>query len=220
MQTGKILIIVGVVVMLAVDIFILKQPATPQVVMPVAAIKPSIKPGLTRSAMASALPLETPSLEPDPVSDTETNTPLKATPNPQTTGTLAGVDPIQPNQLDFSWSIFDWVEPNQYPMARFALRYVGVDPGAEDYWYAAINDSTLSADERANLIEDLNEEGFPDPENLTADDLPLIDRRIEIIELLGPDAMDEVNAAAFSEAYTDLVNIYYSIADDSLPDGN
>ncbi len=44
-------------------------------------------------------------------------------------------------------------------MAREALALVGLDPGAEEYWYAAINDPDLSAHERSDLIEDLNEDG-------------------------------------------------------------
>jgi hypothetical protein len=103
-------------------------------------------------------------------------------------------------------------EQPQDPMARVALSEVGVDPFAEEYWLAAINDPTLSDHEREDLIEDLNEEGFDDPKNLTADDLPLILRRIEIIETYAPDAMDDTNAAAFLEAYKDLLNMYAKVA--------
>ena len=41
----------------------------------------------------------------------------------------------------------------------------------------------------------------------TADDLPLVMSRLALIEELAPDAMDEVNAAAFAEAHKDLTNI-------------
>jgi hypothetical protein len=92
-------------------------------------------------------------------------------------------------------------------VARVALGFVGQDPEAEDVWVEAINDPALSPKERQDLIEDLNEEGFPDPKNVTPDDLPLIVSRIELIEELGPDAMDEVNADAFAEAYKDLTNM-------------
>ena len=40
------------------------------------------------------------------------------------------------------------------------------------------------------------------------DDLSLIESRIALIEDLAPGAMDEVNAAAFAQAYEDLVNMY------------
>jgi len=97
--------------------------------------------------------------------------------------------------------------PPRDPLARDALFLAGVDPDAEQYWALAINDPSLPPNERQDLIEDLNEEGFPDPRNLTADDLPLILSRIALIEQHVGDAMDEVNAAAFMEAYKDLWNM-------------
>jgi len=99
------------------------------------------------------------------------------------------------------------VRPGKEPVAREALFYVGADPEAEEIWLAAINDPSLSAQERQDLIEDLNEDGLPDPHSPTLDDLPLIVRRIALIEEVGPDAMDEVNADAFEEAYQDLLNL-------------
>ena len=93
------------------------------------------------------------------------------------------------------------------PIARVALIYVGVDPEAEAYWFDAINDPSLSANERQDLIEDLNEEGFADPHHPTIDDLPLIVSRLELIEELAADAMDEVNSDAFAEAHKDLVRM-------------
>jgi hypothetical protein len=98
-------------------------------------------------------------------------------------------------------------EPIQDPMARLALAFVGADPDAELYWYGAINNPSLSAQERQDLIEDLNEDGLTDPHRPTADDLPLILNRIQLIEEVVWDAMDEVNADAFLEAYKDLVDL-------------
>jgi hypothetical protein len=94
------------------------------------------------------------------------------------------------------------------PIARQALDLVGADPMAEAIWAQAINDPMLSAHERQDLIEDLNENGFDDPAQPSADDLPLIENRLAIIEELAPLAMDDVNAAAFAEAYKDLVNMH------------
>jgi hypothetical protein len=93
------------------------------------------------------------------------------------------------------------------PLARAALEFVGADPEAETVWALAINDPDRSPNERKDLIEDLNEDGFPDPKHITADDLPLILSRLDLIEEFAPDSMDEVNAAAFAEAYKDLVNM-------------
>jgi len=97
------------------------------------------------------------------------------------------------------------------PLARAALSMVGVDPDAEEYWASAINDPSLSDKEREDLIEDLNEVGFEDPENPTIDELPLILSRLEIIEAYAPFAMDDNNARSFAEAYKDLSNMYLKL---------
>jgi len=65
----------------------------------------------------------------------------------------------------------------------------------------------LSATERQDLIEDLNEDGISDPKQPVLEDLPLIMARLDLIESLAPEAMDEVNADAFAEAYKDLLNL-------------
>jgi hypothetical protein len=93
------------------------------------------------------------------------------------------------------------------PIARMALSLVGMDDEAEMIWVTSINDPQVPPEARKNLIEDLNEDGFPDPKNMTPDDVPLILNRMAMIEDLAPDAMDDVNAAAFAEAYKDLNNM-------------
>jgi hypothetical protein len=94
------------------------------------------------------------------------------------------------------------------PDARAALAYVGADPAAERVWMQAINDTTnLTHDERRELIEDLNQTGFADPRNLTPADLPLINNRLDLIDALYQSAADDTNAAAFDEAYKDLLNM-------------
>ena len=92
-------------------------------------------------------------------------------------------------------------------IAREALNFVGADAMADAVWVQAINDPNVTPHDRQDLIEDLNENGFADPKHLTQDDLPLIINRLEMIELLAPDAMDQVNADAFAEAYKDLNNM-------------
>ena len=118
---------------------------------------------------------------------------LAASASPPTVDTPAAASPAK--------------DPLQDPLARDALALVGADPDAELYWFAAINDLSLPANEREDLIEDLNEEGLPDPKHPTIDDLPLILNRLALIEAVGPDAADEVNADAFAEAYKDLLNL-------------
>lgn len=93
------------------------------------------------------------------------------------------------------------------PFARLALNYVGADPMADAFYQKAINDMSLNASHRKNLIEDLNEDGFADRKNLSTRDLQLIENRIALIEQLVPDATDPVNTAAFREAYKDLLKM-------------
>lgn len=97
--------------------------------------------------------------------------------------------------------------PLQDPAARYALSFVGADPFAEEYWFASINDPSLSGHERQDLIEDLNEDGLSDPQHPTQADLPLIVNRLLLLEAIAPNALDQVNADAFAEAYKDLANM-------------
>jgi hypothetical protein len=93
-------------------------------------------------------------------------------------------------------------------LARAALSQVGTDPMAEVAWAATIDDPAVPADDRRALIEDLNQDGFSDPDHVTSADLPLITNRLAMIEDMGPVAMDAVNAAAFAEAYKNLLDMY------------
>ena len=97
--------------------------------------------------------------------------------------------------------------PIQDPEARAALGWVGADPDAEQYWEAAINDPTLPAEDRKDLIEDLNEDGLSDTKHPGPQDGPLILNRLRLIEELSPNSIDAVNANAFAEAYKDLNNM-------------
>lgn len=102
----------------------------------------------------------------------------------------------------------------QDPTARVALSYVGMDPEAEAYWIAAISDPNLPAEERKDLIEDLNEDGLANPHLATPGDLAVIASRIQLIEELAPLSIDQGNADAFAEAYKDLVNLYNGLPAD------
>ena len=93
------------------------------------------------------------------------------------------------------------------PLARLALTYVGADAQANEFYLKAINDLTLPKDDRKNLIEDLNQDGFSDRKNLTARDLALIENRLALIEQLAPAATDPVNLAAMKEAHKDLTKM-------------
>jgi len=89
------------------------------------------------------------------------------------------------------------------PDARDALALVGVDAAADVYWLDAIFDPTLPDNERADLMEDLNEVGFDDPKNLTADDLPMILSRLELIDAILP-SVDPFMSPHLLEAQKDL----------------
>lgn len=93
----------------------------------------------------------------------------------------------------------------QDPKARLALNFVGTDPDADAYWANAINNPNLPSEERKDLIEDLNEDGLSDPQHPGPQDLPMILARLQLIEQLAPQAMDQVNADAFAEAEKDLM---------------
>ncbi len=103
------------------------------------------------------------------------------------------------------------------PLARVALNFVGADAQANEFYQKAINDLTLPKDDRKNLIEDLNQDGFANKKNLDASDLPLIQNRIALIEALAPSATDPVNLAAFKEAYKDLINMRTRILNPPVP---
>jgi hypothetical protein len=103
-------------------------------------------------------------------------------------------------------------EPLHDPGAREALALVGLDPQAEQYWLDAIFDTSLPDNEREDLMEDLNEVGFADPKNLTADDLPLIANRLQIIEELEPGINDPFMSEHLGEAHKDLLNMYAKAA--------
>lgn len=97
-------------------------------------------------------------------------------------------------------------EPLHDPDARDALALVGMDPEAEQYWLAAIYDTSLPDNEREDLMEDLNETGFADPKNLSADDLALVANRLAIIDSILPN-VDDFMAPHLLEARKDLVNM-------------
>ena len=93
------------------------------------------------------------------------------------------------------------------PWARVALSFVGLDEEATAYWMEAINDASLPSEERKDLIEDLNEDGFRDPEHPAPDEYPVILNRLMLLEAMAPSAMDETNFAAMAEAFKDLINM-------------
>jgi hypothetical protein len=156
--------------------------------------------GQPASAPAEAIPAPAPATPPE-VSVIDNKAPVQTTPI-----NVSQVSKRQNRTVQVA-PLGGGKEPIQDPDAREALSMVGADPVAEQYWMAAINDPSLPANERKDLIEDLNEDGLSDPKHPGSQDLPLILNRIRLIESLAPLAMDSVNADAFAEAYKDLQNM-------------
>ena len=145
------------------------------------------------------LPIEEVFVEPEPLASEAVSPPPTSTVDAEAQAETAAETFEKDSQFD---------DPRaKERRARVALGMIGYDPEADEVWIRLINDPSLSANARSNLIEDLNEDGFADPDNPTLDELPMIEYRIELIEDLQPYAMDKVNSDAFKEAHKDLVNM-------------
>ena len=135
------------------------------------------------------------------------SSPLASAPSPAQSAKPAVSLPRVP---DFSAPVMPAPKGQKAPIldpdARAALSFVGADPDAEAYWLEAIDDPTLPAEERQDLIEDLNEDGLSNPKHPGLQDLPLIENRLAILQNLEP--MDQVNADAIQEAAKDLSKMY------------
>jgi hypothetical protein len=103
------------------------------------------------------------------------------------------------------------------PLAQIALTYVGKNEQADSLFLKAVDGSTLNRDTRRNLIEDLNQSGFTDPKNVSPADLPLIQKRLALIDASLPNAADPVNAEAFREARKDLLAMKAKLTDQPRP---
>lgn len=203
MKTNVILIILIIFAGIAfAGVVIYKQSAVmPPIELakaPVATPQPSPTPAPTPAETKAALP---PAPKPTPAISAPVETPAAAAAEkaPQKTQPRGGAPRASAYQPPTG--------PIGEAEGRTALAFVGADPQAEKVWMAAINDPSLPNNARQNLIEDLNEDGISDPDHPTMEDLPLIQSRLALIEQIGDGAMDDVNYAAFQEAYKDLTNM-------------
>ena len=163
-----------------------RKPLTPPVIAPPKVESPPPVILAPPQAVSSAPPPVAPAPKPAPARPSQlAGSQISTGPMPKTGG------PGKPDAQD--------------PVARVALAYVGVDPNAEAYWWGAINNPSLPPQERQDLIEDLNEDGLSDPKHPGPQDLPVIMRRLSMLDEM--EAMDQVNADAMNEAYKDLVNL-------------
>ncbi len=145
------------------------------------------------------LPIEEDFVEPEPLASEPVSPPPTSTVDTEAQAETAADSSEKDSQFD---------DPRaKERRARVALSMIGYDPDADEVWIQLINDPSVSSNARHNLIEDLNEDGFADPDNPTLDELPMIEYRLELIEDLLPYAMDQVNSDAFKEARKDLENM-------------
>jgi len=82
-------------------------------------------------------------------------------------------------------------------------------------WHTAILDSTLSADQKRNLVEDLNQDGLVNRKRPTPEDLQIISNRYALTQAyLEQDYIQQhgVLNAAFREADKDLRNFLLKAA--------
>lgn len=93
------------------------------------------------------------------------------------------------------------------PLARLALNFAGANAQADELYRAAINDAGLSVDQRRELIEDLNQDGFENLRKPTPRDLELVKNRLELINRYRNDVDHKVVVGAFKEAEKDLLNM-------------
>ncbi|HEV7403234.1 MAG TPA: hypothetical protein VGO11_09920 [Chthoniobacteraceae bacterium] len=191
---------VAALVALAAGVFVAQRPSRSEPARIVVARVPLPAPTAESIAEAPTPAPAAPEVAPESSPVASSPEPAEAAPPPP----VVAPAPAIPAGPDF---IFSTKDAPLDPLARAALSMVGADPDAEEYWLAAINDPSLPAEERQDLIEDLNEDGLSDPQHPTADDLPLILSRLRLIEDVREEAMDEVNADAFQEAYKDLLNL-------------
>jgi hypothetical protein len=183
-------------------VIIVSRPVQPDIALPAANAAREVEPARTVDATRPAAPPEevSPAAAPATASAPSSPAPQSAPP----TEPLKAAANSPGGASGASQAGGAGKEPLQDPLAREALAFVGADPFAEEYWFAAINDPSLPAQERQDLIEDLNEDGLSDPKHPGPQDLPLIMNRLLLIEKVAPTAPDQVNADALEEAYKDL----------------
>lgn len=96
------------------------------------------------------------------------------------------------------------------PLVRAALAYVGANEQALDLYHSALFDTSLSPDQKRNLVEDLNEDGIANRRTPTPEDLKLIENRYALTQsYLQQDYVrnDKLLNEAFHEADKDLRNM-------------
>jgi hypothetical protein len=74
---------------------------------------------------------------------------------------------------------------------------------ADRFFYAAMGDTSLPADNRRNLAEDLADHGT-NPKNPSAQDIQVMQKRLALLEQLRGEATEPLVIAGINEAQKDL----------------
>ncbi len=88
-------------------------------------------------------------------------------------------------------------------LAQVALDTAGTDPMADRFFYAAMGDTSLPADNRRNLAEDFADHGT-NPKNPSAQDVQVMQKRLALLEQLRAETTEPLVIAGINEAQKDL----------------
>jgi hypothetical protein len=88
-------------------------------------------------------------------------------------------------------------------LAQVALDTAGTDPKADQFFYAVMGDTSLPADNRRNLAEDLADHGT-NPKNPSAQDIQVMLKRLSLLQQLQGEATEPLVIAGIMEAQKDL----------------
>ncbi len=130
--------------------------------------------------------------------------PTAAATSPSLVGNIDGGSYTNSSNSDNAQNPPKAPRPPPDEQARAALALIGTDPAAERYWLTTISSPDVPAKERKDLIEDLADVGYTNIRNPTAEDLQIVAYRLQLIQQLAQNPMDNTNAKALAEAQKDL----------------
>ncbi len=88
-------------------------------------------------------------------------------------------------------------------LAQVALETAGTNPMADNFFYAAMGDASLPADNRKNLAEDFADHGT-NPNNPSPHDIEVMQKRLAVLDQLLTEVTEPLVIAGINEAQKDL----------------
>ncbi len=88
-------------------------------------------------------------------------------------------------------------------LVQVALDTAGTDPKADQFFYAAMGDTSLPADNRNNLAQDFADHGT-NPKNPSAQDVQVMQKRLAMLQQLQGETTDPTVLAGIMEGQKDL----------------